>query len=46
MSQRPLTSYDGVRYDNDATATGADGAPAEEVYEYASPSNTLQCASC
>ena len=46
MSQRPLTSYEGVRYDNDATATGAGGAPAEEVYEYAFPSGALQCASC
>ena len=46
MSERPLTSYEGVRYDNDATAAGADGAPDEEVYEYAYPTASLQCASC
>ncbi len=46
MSQQQLTGYEGVRYDNDASATGADGARAEEVYEYALPTGALQCASC
>ena len=46
MSDRPLTSFDGQPYDNDATAAGAGNAPAEEVYEYDADTGRLVCASC
>jgi hypothetical protein len=50
MSQRPLTSFDGRRYDNDVTTPAADNAAAEEVYLYDAGSEPgsarLVCASC
>ena len=53
MSDRGLTSFEGRPYDTDATSPAADGAPAEEVYEYAAPTaqgageaGRLTCVSC
>ncbi len=51
MSDMPLTSFEGQPYDNRATTPAAQGAPAQEVYEYAAASEALQagsltCASC
>lgn len=46
MSDRPLSGFDGHPYSPDATAAGAQGAPAEEVYLYDASSGRLVCASC
>jgi len=46
MSDRSLTSFDGVPYDNRATDPAAHGAPAEEVYLYDADSEHVLCASC
>lgn len=46
MSDRSLSSFEGHRYDNRASALGAEGTPAEEVYVYDAQSNAVVCASC